>query len=171
MAILLGREEVTLEDGTVVSGQPIEVDSGTITGNTASPNFTGTANFDNAAFEGNVTIDGDFTVDTSGSGENLTITGGPVVYDGSIVGDLELAPAGSGDQIILRSVNGGAAALFVNEGLNTYADATDSTHLASNIHIPNLPVYADHSTAQGSANLATGQTYAITGGAIGVKLA
>ena len=171
----------TYKSGDVLLGRsadghsPIEIDGDTLAGS-HSGTFSngidagGTSNLDNASFEGNVTIDGDFTVDTSGAGEDLTITGGPIVYDGRIVGDLELTPAGSGDQVVIRSVNGGAAAFFVNEGLNTYADATSSSHQASNIHLPNMPVYADHATAQGSANLATGQTYAITGGALGVKL-
>ena len=77
----------------------------------------------------------------------------------------------AGDQFIVRSVTDGAAAFFINSGQEGYAGAVAPATLASDIHLPHLPVFADHATAQAAASLATGQTYAVTGGAIGVKLA
>ena len=85
------------------------------------------------------------------------------------LGAVEIAPA-AGEQIVLRSIKDGAAALFVDEGQVAYAGAVDPAALYSNVHIPHLPVFADHATAQAAASLATGQSYAVTGGAIGVKL-
>ena len=107
-------------------------------------------------------------------GQPVVIAASEVLNDDSGVAQLgatEIAPAAAGEQFVIRSVKDGAAALFVNEGQEGYADAVTPATLASEIHIPHLPVYADHATAQGSTVLEVGQAYAIsTVGEIGVKL-
>ena len=164
MAILLGREEITLADGTVVAGQPTEVAGGVA----MLEDSSGVVQLGTTVVTGILEVDGQTIIDASGSGEGVQIDGN-VDIQGKFVDGVEVDLQGQSNESFQVRVNSsGPVALQIDGG--DFTSATNQQGQSVAILLTHLPTYADQTAGNNDSALPSAALFADQTGALFIKV-